>query len=98
MARSQAASIPSNIGPKSVPWVDGEKINRAVTCLGNRTTSVSGPGGCGETGEPTCITNLVGRVAWGTSNKENLVFIGHSAGGIAGMASEGAVWVSSSIL
>ncbi len=74
-----------NIGPKSLPWVDGEKINRAVTCLGNRTTTVSGPGGCGEVGEPTCMTNLLNRVAWGTSNKENLVFVGHSAGGIAGM-------------
>ncbi len=74
-----------NIGPGSTPSEDSMDVLNAITCLGNRTTQVIGPGGCGEAGEPTCLPDLTGHVAWSPTNKGNLVYVGHSAGGVVGL-------------
>ncbi len=74
-----------NIGPGSTPYDDSARIMNAINCLGNRTSHVPGPGGCGEAGEPSCYSDLLGRVQWTPTNKQNVVFIGHSAGAVAGL-------------
>ncbi len=70
-----------NVGPGSNPWTDGEQMVRAMECLTRKTTI---DGGCVDS-DVACLDDLVGRVAWTASNKENLVVIGHSAGGLASM-------------
>ncbi len=76
------------IGPGTKPWDDGQMMMQAITCLGTKTSPITGTGGCGElgNGEPDCIPGgLAGHVAWSTTNKQNLVIVGHSAGGVAGL-------------
>ncbi len=69
-----------DIGPKSKPHVDSLNMVRAVECLGRRTSTDT----CAA-GNIDCLTDLVGRVAWSTSDRSNIVAVGHSAGAVAAL-------------
>ncbi len=70
------------IGPGTTPSVDADQIVTVVNCIGNRTSSVQ-TGGCA--GGLPCITDLVDKVAWSPTSKQNITFVGHSAGAMAGL-------------
>ncbi len=59
----------------------------AITCVTRRFDGTIGPTGAPRCStEPQgCVNDLVNKVAWTEANRESLVFIGHSAGGIAGL-------------
>ncbi len=71
-----------NLGPGTVPYTDSGRMLEAVTCLGKRTNQIPGEGTCNGL---TCITDLVNKVAWSINNKQNITFLGHSAGAMAGL-------------
>ncbi len=51
-------------------------ITAAVKCLADRTDANCTTG---------CLSELVGRVKWGTNDYTNTVYVAHSAGGVAGL-------------
>ncbi len=74
-----------NIGPSTTPPVDATTIQRVIGCLADRTSQVMGTGGCGEPGEKDCITDLVDKMTWQPNDMSSVVYVGHSAGGVAGL-------------
>ncbi len=67
------------------PYDASQTLMDIVNCVGEATYQVAGPGGCGESGEPPCMYDLIDHVAWGAVGNDNLVVMGHSSGGVAGM-------------
>ncbi len=63
------------------------RIMDGVTCMTKRldgTLNSLGVPRCAY--EPGgCISDLMNKVAWNDANRENIIYIGHSAGGIAGL-------------
>ncbi len=69
------------------PHLEAVDAARAATCFGNRVSGPVGPGSdiCTSSAQYPCFTDLVDKVAWTDTNKANIVFIGHSAGGVQGL-------------
>ncbi len=80
--------LPTGIpGSGSTPWSDAAAAARAVECVAERTVGTKpGVPGCSTAGKLPCLSSfIVNRIAWGPASKENLVVVGHSAGGVAAL-------------
>ncbi len=74
------------IDNNSLPYNDADLLQNVITCLSDRTTTHPDVGtGCGDEGEPLCITDLQDHLAWTHNDRPGLVAIGYSAGAVAGL-------------
>ncbi len=69
------------------PYDEAITAATVATCFGNRVSGPVGPGPdlCTGSSQYPCFTDLVDKVAWTPTTKSNLIYIGHSAGGVTGL-------------
>ncbi len=72
--------FPINAGSGGVdqPWTNADKINAALTCLGQRTGAM-----CDLRGG--CLPDLSNRLNWDELSRPDLVYVGHSNGAVIGL-------------
>ncbi len=70
-----------------LPQDEAVSAATVAACFGNRVSGPVGPGPdvCNSDPKYPCFTDLVDKVAWTPTTKANIVFIGHSAGGVTGL-------------